>query len=149
MRHLIPRLVTVTLLAVLIGACARSAVDGSSTSLPSTSTSASTTTSSIRGTATTESTTTIAQFEGTLIELTVSEGEVVGGGRLPVDLGSMVRLVVTADVADQVHLHGYDLSVPVTPAEPGAIEFVADIPGVFEIEMEESGLKLADLEVSP
>lgn len=86
---------------------------------------------------------------GTLIEVTVSDGEVEGGGRVPVELGSTVRLGVIADLTDEVHVHGYDLTAPVTPAQPADLEFTADIPGVFEVELEESGVKLADLEVAP
>ena len=47
------------------------------------------------------------------------------------------------------NVHGYDLTAPVTPTEPSDLEFSADIPGVFEVELEESGVKLADLEVAP
>lgn len=95
------------------------------------------------------STTTEPTFDGTVIEITVTGETVAGGGRLSVSQGSRIRLVVTSDSSDEVHLHGYDLAAAVEPDTPTLIEFVADIPGVFEIEFERSGLKLADLEVSP
>lgn len=94
-------------------------------------------------------TTTTSGFEGTVVEVTVSGGGVDGGGRVAVELGSEVRLSVTADVADEVHVHGYDLTASTAPGEPGILEFTADIPGVFEVELHESGLKLVDLEVAP
>lgn len=85
----------------------------------------------------------------TTFEIEVASGEVTGGGRLQAELGSSVQLVVEADVSDEVHLHGYDLSADVSPGQPATIEFVADIPGVFEVELEDAGIELAQLEVGP
>lgn len=93
--------------------------------------------------------TTEPAFDGTVIEITVTGETVSSGGRISVPQGSPVRLVVNADSSDEVHLHGYDLTALVEPDSPAVIEFVADIPGVFEIEFEGSGLKLGDIEVSP
>ena len=45
-----------------------------------------------------------------------------------------VRIVVSADATDQVHLHGYDIEKEATPAEPAVIRFKADIEGSFELE---------------
>lgn len=60
-----------------------------------------------------------------------------------------VRLVVDSELADEVHLHGYDLMADVTPGSPATIEFTADAPGRFEIELEDRGLEIAELEVRP
>lgn len=70
-------------------------------------------------------------------------------GRVPVPLGTTVSLVASGDTADQVHLHGYDryLEVPAGGA-PATLTFTADIPGVFEVELHDSGLLLTQLEVS-
>ena len=68
--------------------------------------------------------------------------------RVKVKLDTQVRLEVTADRADEVHLHGYDRKVDVEPGEQATLEFTADTPGVFEVELEESGLKLLELQVS-
>lgn len=73
----------------------------------------------------------------------------MGGGRVPVELGSEVRLVVTADVSDEVHVHGFDLLESVAPDRPAEIEFTADIPGVFEVELETTHMNLLDLEIAP
>jgi heme/copper-type cytochrome/quinol oxidase subunit 2 len=67
--------------------------------------------------------------------------------RVKVPLGAKVRLEVTADRADEVHLHGYDRKVDVEPGEPAVLEFTADVPGVFEVELEEASLKLVELQV--
>ena len=84
-----------------------------------------------------------------VIELEVVGGAVVGGPlEVGFDLGSEVRLVLVSDVADHVHVHGYDLFFDVSPGDSTEIEFVADVPGVFEVELEDSGLLLLELEVS-
>jgi heme/copper-type cytochrome/quinol oxidase subunit 2 len=67
--------------------------------------------------------------------------------RVKVKLDSQVRLEVTADRADEVHLHGYDRKVDLTPGKQATLEFTADTPGVFEVELEEAGLKLLELQV--
>ena len=68
--------------------------------------------------------------------------------RVKVPLDGKVRLEVTADRADEVHLHGYDRKVDIEPGKPAVLEFTADVPGVFEVELEEAGLKLVELQVS-
>jgi heme/copper-type cytochrome/quinol oxidase subunit 2 len=45
-------------------------------------------------------------------------------------------------------VHGYDLKGDVAPGRPAIIEFTANVPGVFEVELEEAGLKLVELQVS-
>lgn len=83
------------------------------------------------------------------VEIRVEGGAVVEGpGEVLVDLGSEVRLVVSSDTVDHVHVHGYDLFFDVSPGEEVEIEFVADVPGIFEIELEDSGLLLLEIEVS-
>jgi hypothetical protein len=67
--------------------------------------------------------------------------------RVKVPLGTQVRLEVTADRADEVHLHGYDRKVDLEPGRPAVLELTADTPGVFEVELEEAGLKLVELQV--
>jgi heme/copper-type cytochrome/quinol oxidase subunit 2 len=67
--------------------------------------------------------------------------------RVKVPLDGRVRLEVTADRADEVHLHGYDRKVDIEPGTPAVLEFTADAPGVFEVELEDAGLKLVELQV--
>lgn len=99
-------------------------------------------------TATTTTTTAAPEPEGTTIEVTVTGGQVEGGGRTPVPLGDDVTIRVTSDVDDHVHLHGYDVLVDVTAGATAELTFTADIPGVFEVELEESRIALLELEVS-
>ena len=83
-----------------------------------------------------------------VLSLTVSRGEVTGDtGRVRVALGERVRLTVTADTTDEIHVHGYDLHQDTSTGTPVNLEFVADRPGVFEVELEESRLLLTRLQV--
>lgn len=83
----------------------------------------------------------------TVIKVGYANGTITGGGRQEAPLGSTISIVVTSDVADEVHLHGYDKKVDVTPGAPATLTFTADIPGIFEVELESLGLKLIDLVV--
>jgi heme/copper-type cytochrome/quinol oxidase subunit 2 len=60
-----------------------------------------------------------------------------------------IRLVVTSDVSDHVHLHGYDLMVDVAPGRPGRLTLRATVPGRFEVELEDRRLQILELEVRP
>ena len=62
-------------------------------------------------------------------------GEVVGGpADIKVAKGDEVRIVVSSDAHDDIHLHGYDIEKPVEPGQPARFSFTADIEGIFEIE---------------
>lgn len=86
--------------------------------------------------------------EGTVLGVSVAGGEVTGGGRHAVPHGDTVTIRVTSDVADHVHLHGYDVLVDVGAGESAELTFEATIPGVFEVELEDAGLLLLELEIS-
>ena len=101
--------------------------------------------------ATTSPATTGGEGPGTVnLDYTVAGGQPVGGiSRDSVEQGRIVVIRVTSDVADEVHLHGYDLSADVAPGSPATIQFTADVPGRFEIELEDLGVQIAELEVRP
>ena len=83
------------------------------------------------------------------ISITVSQGKATGDtGRQQVALGTRLRITVTADVADEVHVHVYDLKQRLSVNQPGSVEFVADKPGVIEVELEGAGLTLTRLVIS-
>ena len=104
-------------------------------------------TSTTSGSATTAGPTTTAD-PTPVIEVRVVGGKPQGGVRRErIDSGETVVLRVISDVADEVHLHGYDKSADVAPGKPAQIRFTADIPGVFEVELEQRRQKLLDLEV--
>jgi hypothetical protein len=78
-------------------------------------------------------------------------GGVPEGGiqRLTVDRGDEVRVVVRADTADEIHLHGYDLFRRVGPGAPAQFRFRATTPGRFELETHERHVLVGELEVRP
>lgn len=79
----------------------------------------------------------------------VAAGQAVeAGDRIAVPAGSLVRIEVMLDGADEVHVHTYDLILEVVPGEQARLEFVADIAGIFEVELEGAGTLLFELEVS-
>jgi hypothetical protein len=81
------------------------------------------------------------------VQFAITAGGEIERGKVKV--GRAVVITVNAEVSDEVHLHGYDLSADVAPGQPAKIEFTADIPGVFEIELESRGQLIGELEVSP
>lgn len=52
---------------------------------------------------------------------------------LRVDRGDTVRLAFQSDEDGEVHLHGYDLTAPVSPGHPGELVFQADTAGAFAL----------------
>jgi hypothetical protein len=62
------------------------------------------------------------------------------GGVVDVDAtkGDPVRIVVRSDVADEIHIHGYDISRDAAPGKPARFQLDATIEGVFEIESHEA-----------
>ena len=68
---------------------------------------------------------------------------------ISVRVGESVRFEVEADVPDEVHVHGYDLTFDTIPNEAILVEFVADATGIFEVEIEGLGLPIVDIEVTP
>jgi hypothetical protein len=70
------------------------------------------------------------------ISVDFAGGKVSGDtGRVAVDAGAPVTITITSDVADEAHLHGYDLETELTPGEPAELRFDATVPGVFELEL--------------
>ena len=101
-------------------------------------------------TTTTETTTEPEVEKPTVVRVTVVDGAPNGGiVRATVDQGDRVRLVVTSDVADEIHLHGYDVSRDVAAGGTVTLAFRASIPGRFEAELEERGVQIADITVEP
>ncbi len=84
-----------------------------------------------------------------VIAITVVGGEVSGDtGRVEVAMGARVRLTVTADTADEIHVHGFELFEDVSPGQASQLEFVADRPGVFEVELHDSRQVLTRLQIA-
>jgi heme/copper-type cytochrome/quinol oxidase subunit 2 len=76
----------------------------------------------------------------------VTQGKVT---KLRFKEGDTVRFRVRADVADEVHVHGYDVMKDVEPGKTITFSFPAKITGIFEIELEDAGEQIAQLRVDP
>jgi plastocyanin len=83
------------------------------------------------------------------INVTVAKGKVTpSGSTIKVKAGQTVLVTAVSDAADEVHIHGYDKQLPLTPGKPASVKFTADMKGTFEIETHESGKLVAKLVVS-
>lgn len=142
--------------ALLTGSLALASCGGDDDETSGTTTETTTTTATNSQTVTatettTSETTTEPEVEKpTVVRVTVVNGAPEGGiVRATVDQGDRVRLVVTSDVADEIHLHGYDVSRAVAAGGAVTLAFRATIPGRFEAELEERGVQIADITVEP
>ena len=139
-RRSLPVLLTTAALAL----CGCAGTDGTSSAPPASAAGASSPEAAEASAGSTTASTPAARR----IEVTVTAGEVSGDtGRIPVPAGEHVTLVVTADVADEIHLHGYDLTATLSPGTPAEFVFDATVPGVFEVELHEAGTVLLTLQV--
>lgn len=145
MRSSLPWLLAVALLLMSCGG--DSGETTSTTAAPVTTvTSAEPSTTRPADSTTSTASTTTTTTDPYSFDIVVAGSTVTGGGRLTVPLGETVTLRVTAETADEVHIHGYDLFLDLEPGVTAELSFTADIPGVVEIELEGSGLLLASLE---
>src|SRR3954471_5677483 len=63
--------------------------------------------------------------------------------------GDQAVLKVNSDTADEIHVHGYDLKKDVEKGGSVTFTFKATIDGRFEVELENAGTQIANLEVTP
>ncbi|WP_106398056.1 cupredoxin domain-containing protein [Actinocorallia populi] len=88
-------------------------------------------------------------FDGTLIKVDVNGNKVAPRPSThKITKGDRVRIEVTSDKPDELHVHGYDNTADLKAGETAVIEFTADQSGRFEVETHDSGLLLFNLEVS-
>lgn len=82
--------------------------------------------------------------------ITIEGGRIAGGLRqITVARGEKVTLVVVSDVPDTVHVHGVDLMRDVGPGRVARLTFAAEAAGRYEVELEDAGLQVAQLNVEP
>lgn len=133
-----------SVLTLLVAACGSGSSTTAATGATTTTSSSSTTTETISGT----TTATTANIEVPRIK--VEDGvKTEGVDTISVRVGETVRFEVESDVADEIHVHGYDISFETTPDEEVLVEFVADATGIFEVELERLAVHLVDIEVTP
>ena len=93
--------------------------------------------------------------EPSVTRIQIQGGQVVGGPKeIKTAKGDPVQIVVTADTADEIHLHGYDITKNAAPGAPARFSFKANLEGVFEMEShtaEDAGQNplVANLVVNP
>lgn len=81
--------------------------------------------------------------------LSVTNGVVAGPAVLVAREGYALELVVESDQDDLLHLHGYELQRPIVAEQTLTLVFDATLPGRYLLELENSGIPLASLEVYP
>jgi hypothetical protein len=84
-------------------------------------------------------------------EIVVKNGKPVGGiTKIEVHQGDEIRFSVKADVADEVHVHAYDIHKDIeAPGDTVTFDFKADITGITEAELENAGVQIASIRVDP
>jgi hypothetical protein len=142
--RLIPLLVALVVALPLVGC-------GDDEAAPTTTTDTTTTTTTTEPPTTTTTTTAMPPPPGpTVVRIRVVNGAPQGGiVRETVSQNDRVVLVLTSDVADHVHLHGYDIMRDVAPGRVTRLPFRATVPGRFEAELEDRRLQIALITVEP
>src|SRR3954452_11663819 len=83
-------------------------------------------------------------------QVVVRGGKPAGGiKKLTYTKGEQVRFIVNSDVADEIHVHGYDFHKDVSAGGSVSFSFPAKIEGVFVIELENHGEQIGELRVRP
>ncbi len=86
----------------------------------------------------------------TLPTIVIRDGEPVSGvEELEYDAGDQVRFRVSSNRADEVHVHGYDVEEEIPAGGTVTLSFPAEIEGIFEVELHESEIQIAELRVNP
>jgi FtsP/CotA-like multicopper oxidase with cupredoxin domain len=84
------------------------------------------------------------------IEIVVTQGRRVSGPEvIRLTQGDTLRLRVSSDQHDELHLHGYDRALPLHPGQPAELELLLDRSGRFEFELHHAHTDLGALEVLP
>lgn len=84
-----------------------------------------------------------------IVNVSLLDGGVTGDvGEVPVQLGSLVRVTVLADVADVVVVEGYDQTIQTAVDQAVQLELLADQAGSFDVTLRDSGKRLTTLVVS-
>jgi hypothetical protein len=77
-------------------------------------------------------------------------GKPVGGiAEISLNEGEEVRFKVESAVADEVHMHGYDIAKDVGAGGTVNFDFPATLEGVFEAELESRKEQILELRVNP
>jgi heme/copper-type cytochrome/quinol oxidase subunit 2 len=83
--------------------------------------------------------------------IVVRAGKPVGGiEKITLKKGSRAIIQVSSpDTSDEIHIHGYDLKKDLEAGGQVRFMFTAKTDGVYEIELEDAGVQIAQLSVEP
>lgn len=91
-----------------------------------------------------------AEVGGDVPTIVVRNGEPVGGIQtLEFSAGEEVRFRVSSDAAEEIHVHGYDIAKDVPAGGTIEFDFPAELEGIYEAELEELGVQIAELRINP
>jgi plastocyanin len=68
-------------------------------------------------------------------------------GRKTLSVGDRVRLIVTANTVNVLHVHGVEIEENVKPGVPLTVDFTVNDPGIYAVELHEPELLLVQLVV--
>lgn len=85
---------------------------------------------------------------GKRLQITVSGKQVSPApGTFELRVGEKLTLTVTSDVANELHVHGFDVEQELKPNRPATLELVGKDQGTFEVETHEPELLLTKITV--
>jgi hypothetical protein len=95
--------------------------------------------------------TTVAGKAAPITTIVVDQnGKPVGGiAEISLNEGEEARFKVESAVADEVHMHGYDIAKDVRAGGTVTFDFPATLEGVFEAELESRKEQILELRVNP
>lgn len=83
-------------------------------------------------------------------EIIITDGWLSSGPQaIKVKRGDNVRLLFTSNQADELHLHGYDITVELKPNQTAVLEFEAQYAGRFGYELHKAHREIGAIEVHP
>ena len=74
---------------------------------------------------------------------------VSGESAIKVEEGDKVVIKATSDTEEELHLHGYDVSIDLEKDKQAELSFTANLSGRFPYELEHSGTEIGAVEVEP
>src|SRR3954469_6636470 len=95
--------------------------------------------------------TTPPEPQGTTETIDIKGGQADGGvKKIEATKDDPLQITVNSDQKLPIHFHGYDIEKDAAPGEPAVFKLKkANIDGVFEMEIESTGTKIASITVKP
>jgi hypothetical protein len=88
---------------------------------------------------------------GPVLDITIAGGSVTPtNGELEARVGMPITLMVTSDVADELHVHAVpEHTFDVLPAAGQSFQFTVEVPGRVEVELHEAHRTVVTIQVRP